>query len=252
MQLSELQSFLDEQVEKFEKPEFIVNDPLGLVKRFDRKQDQEIVGLLSATIAWGNRKAIIQSTERILDIMEHKPFAFIMNTSEIDWHRSQFVHRTFNAEDLKFFFAALQASYKRHDSLEKLFSKHATIPGIQGRIIRFREAFCEIPHLDRSEKHISNPAKGSSSKRLNMFLRWMVRPATKGVDLGIWREIPLSELRIPLDVHTSRMARKLGILTRKQDDWKALEEIHATLDLLDTKDPAKYDFALFGLGISGF
>ena len=252
MRPDQLKEFLDEQVEKFEQPDFIVNDPLGIVKRFDKKQDQEIVGLLSSTIAWGNRKSIIQSTERMLTIMENKPLEFIQQTNEKDWHQLIFVHRTFNAEDLKFFFASLKAIYEKHHSLEALFTEHPTLSGIQGRIVCFREQFCAIPHLNRSEKHISNPAKGSSSKRLNMFLRWMVRSSEKGVDLGIWKEIPSSILRIPLDVHTARVARKIGLLTRQQDDWRALEEIHFTLDQLDPKDPAKYDFALFGLGISGF
>jgi len=252
MELEQLKNFLDEQVEKFEQPEFIVHDPLGVVKRFDKKQDQEIIGLLSSTIAWGNRKAIIQSTEKMLSIMENEPLDFVLNSSEKDWHPIQFVHRTFNAEDLKFFFAALKNVYSQHHSLENLFAPHPSIPGIQGRIIQFREAFCAVPHLDRSEKHLSNPAKGSSSKRLNMYLRWMVRSSEKGVDLGLWTSIPRAELRIPLDVHTARVARKLGLLHRKQDDWKALEEIHLTLDQMDPKDPAKYDFALFGLGISGF
>jgi uncharacterized protein (TIGR02757 family) len=183
MQLDQLKIFLDKQVETFEQPEFIIQDPLGIVKRFDKKQDQEIIGLLSSTIAWGNRKAIIQSTERMLKIMDNQPFDFLSNTSEKDWQHLEFIHRTFNAEDLKFFFASLKSIYEQHNSLEELFAEHPKIAGIQGRIIRFREQFCAIPHLDRSEKHISNPAKGSSSKRMNMFLRWMVRSSEKGVDL---------------------------------------------------------------------
>lgn len=252
MSFEQLKEFLDEQVEKFERPEFIDNDPLGLVKRFSNPKDQEIVGLLAATIAWGNRKSIINSTEKILEIMEQKPYDFLMNSTERDWKDLTFVHRTFNSEDLLFFFRAIQHAMKNFESLEELFIKHESIEGVKGRIIHFRKKFCEIEHLSRSEKHISNPEKGSSSKRLNMFLRWMVRSTEKGVDLGIWNKIPSAELRIPLDVHTARVARKLGLLTRKQDDWKALEEIHKTLDRLDKNDPAKYDFALFGLGISGF
>lgn len=252
MNLAELKLFLDEQAEKFERPDFIVNDPLGVVRRFTKKQDQEIVGLVSSTIAWGNRRAIINSTERILEFMHHQPFEFIQNTDEKDWRHIDFVHRTFNSDDLRFFFKALKDTYLSHESLEELFQAHPKIAGVKGRIIQFRTKFCATPHLPRTEKHISNPEKGSSSKRLNMFLRWMVRPSTHGVDLGLWKNIPLSELRIPLDVHTSRITRKLGILERKQDDWKALDEIHQTLDQFDPNDPAKYDFALFGLGISGF
>lgn len=252
MNQSELKLFLDEQVEKFERPEFILDDPLGVVKRFSSKQDQEIVAFLSSTIAWGNRKSIIQSTERILDLMQHEPYNFLQNTDEKDWQHMHFVHRTFNTEDLRFFFNALKHCYEQHESLEDLFQEHKQFSGIQGRIVSFRESFCRVAHLPRSEKHISNPAKGSASKRLNMFLRWLVRSNDLGVDLGLWKAIPQSELRIPLDVHTARVARKLGMVTRKQDDWKTLEEIHVTLDQLDPKDPAKYDFALFGLGISGF
>jgi uncharacterized protein (TIGR02757 family) len=252
MDLAELKLFLNEQVEIFERPEFILDDPLGVVRRFTKKQDQEIVGLIASTIAWGNRRAIIKSIERILEFMHHQPFEFILNTDEKDWRHINFVHRTFNSEDLFFFFKALKNTYQNHQSLEELFQAHPKIPGVKGRIVQFRNKFCATPHLPRTEKHISNPEKGSSSKRLNMFLRWMVRPSKRGVDLGLWKNIPLSELRIPLDIHTSRVSRKLNILKRKQDDWKALEELHQTLDQFDPIDPAKYDFALFGLGLSGF
>lgn len=247
-----LKKFLDEQAQRFEHPDFIDSDPLGIVHQFSKKQDQEIVGFLSSTIAWGNRKSIILSTQRIIEIMRHKPHEFLKNTDEKDWQNIQFVHRTFNSEDLRFFFLSLKNIYKQHDSLEELFIPHPAYDGVKGRIVQFRKSFCAVDHLPRSKKHLSNPEKGSSCKRLNMFLRWMVRSNSKGVDLGIWQTIPSAELRIPLDVHTARVARKLGILTRNQDDWKALEEIHKTLDKLNPQDPAKYDFALFGLGISGF
>jgi uncharacterized protein (TIGR02757 family) len=252
IELESLKLFLDEQAEKFEQAEFLINDPLGIVKRFCIQQDQEIIGFLAATIAWGNRKSIVASAERILAIMEHKPYEFLLNTDEKHWQHFNFVHRTFNTDDLRFFFKALKNCYSEFGSLQDLFQPHPNIQGVKGRIVHFRAVFCATEHLARSEKHISNPMNGSSSKRLNMFLRWMTRPANKGVDLGIWDKIPLSELRIPLDVHTARVARKLGILTRKQNDWQALEEIHCTLDKLDPADPAKYDFALFGLGVSGF
>lgn len=251
MKLSQLKTFLDEQADRFEKPDFLAEDPLGIVHRFYKKQDQEIVGLLSSTIAWGNRKSIIKSTERILDFMGHQPYDFLKNTNEKDWQNLDFVHRTFNTEDLLFFYRALKNVYEQHESLEVLFAPHDSIPGVKGRIVNFRTQFLETPHFSRTEKHISNPMKGSSSKRLNMFLRWMVRDANKKVDLGIWKNIPKSELRIPLDVHTSRVARKLNMTQRKQDDWRTLEDIHLILDELDPNDPAKYDFALFGLGVEG-
>jgi uncharacterized protein (TIGR02757 family) len=252
MKLSDLKIFLDEQAERFEKPDFLVEDPLGIVHRFTLKQDREIIGLLSSTIAWGNRKSIIKSTERILEFMEQKPHEFIKCTTEKDWSKLNFVHRTFNSEDLLFFFAALKNVYENHESLEALFASHDSIPGVKGRIVNFRTQLLETRHFSRTEKHISNPMKGSSSKRLNMFLRWMVRDNSKNVDLGIWKNIPKSELRIPLDVHTSRVARKLNMTQRKQDDWRTLEEIHLILDQLDPNDPAKYDFALFGLGVEGY
>lgn len=252
MTKKQLKIFLDEQAERFENPQFITDDPLAVVKRFTKKQDQEIVGLLASSIAWGNRKAIITSTERILAAMEQQPFLFLNETDEKDWKSIEFVHRTFNKEDLLFFFNALKQVYKKHKSLADLFVPNPDIKGVKGRIVNFRSQFCNVPHLPRSEKHVSNPAKGSASKRLNMFLRWMVRPADKGVDLGIWNHIPTSELRIPLDVHTARVARKLKLLNRNTNDWAALEEIHQTLDEFNPNDPAMYDFALFGLGISGF
>jgi len=244
--------FLDQQVELFEKPEFTIGDPLGIVKRFSNPLDQEIVGLLSSTIAWGNRVAIVKSSEKIVEIMHQEPYKFLMNTDENDWETLEFVHRTFNAEDLKFFFKSLKTIYSKYNSLEDVFMLHPEIEGIKGRIVNFRNQFCSTPHMQRSEKHISNPEKGSSCKRLNMFLRWMVRSNIKGVDLGIWKTIPTSELRVPLDVHTARIARNLGLLHRVQNDWKALDEMHEILNRFDPNDPAKYDFALFGLGISGY
>ena len=243
MTASELTEFLNYKAQQYEDNSFIETDPIQLVHRFERKEDIEIVGILIATIAWGNRKSIIKSGERLLDIMG-QPYEFIQNYSELN---TVFVHRTFNSIDLDFFFRSLQNIYSK-GTLEDAFKKHQTIDGVKGRIVNFRELFFEVEHEKRSEKHISNPLKNSACKRINMFLRWMVRPTNKGVDFGIWKSISTNELYLPLDVHTSNNARRLGLLTRKQDDWKALEELMQNLRKMDATDPVKYDFALFGLG----
>ena len=188
---------------------------------------------------------IIKSGERLLKIMGNEPYNFIVNYQSTE--HLDFVHRTFNGVDLDFFFRSLKIIYKTN-GLEKAFSVHPEFNGIKGRIINFRTQFLSVEHEKRSEKHISNPAKNSACKRLNMFLRWMVREDKNGVDFGIWKSIPTSELYVPLDVHTSRNARDLGLINRRQDDWKALEELMFNLRRFDTKDPSKYDFALFGIG----
>jgi uncharacterized protein (TIGR02757 family) len=208
------------------------------------KEDIEIVAYLVSTIAWGQRKSIIKNGERLIEIMENNPHEFILNYTP---QKLDFVHRTFNAIDLDFFFRSLRNIYE-NGGLENAFSAHPEIEGIKGRIVHFRELFLDTEHEKRSEKHISNPLKGSAAKRINMFLRWMVRDDKQGVDFGIWKSVPASELFIPLDVHTSRHARNLGLIQRKQDDWKALEELMSKLRKFDPVDPAKYDFALFGIG----
>lgn len=244
MKKAELQEYLDFKAEQYNTPVFIESDPIQLPHRFTRKEDIEIISLLVSTIAWGQRKSIIKSGERILEIMNNSPFDFIQNYDGFD---SPFVHRTFNAIDLDFFFRSLKNIYM-NGGLEQAFSSHSKIPGVKGRIVNFRTTFLSTEHELRSEKHISNPMKNSAAKRLNMFLRWMVRDDNNGVDFGIWKSIPTSELYIPLDVHTSNTARALGLLKRKQNDWKALDELMNTLSSFDSKDPAKYDYALFGIG----
>ncbi len=246
MTKSELKIFLDEKVVQYEHPKFIQSDPIQLVHQFTKKEDIEIAGLLISTIAWGNRTMIIRSGERILDIMGNTPHEFIMNYEANTL--PDFVHRTFNAMDLDFFFRALKRIYQKFNSLEDSFYSDPKFPGVQGRIVSFRKEMFEETHEKRSEKHISDPSRNSAAKRLNMYLRWMVRDAKYGVDFGVWRSIPKSELMIPLDVHTARVAAKLKLLKRKQNDWKALEEVMHVLKKFDPNDPAKYDFALFGLG----
>lgn len=244
---SELKDFLDHKAEQYEKPIFLESDPIQIPHQFTQKEDIEIAALLVATIAWGNRKSIIKSSENLLEIMNHSPFEFVTNYSVELAKDLKFVHRTFNSEDLDFFFRALQNIYQ-NGGMELAFSHHNSIPGIKGRIIHFRDAMISTEHMSRNAKHLSNPERNSAAKRLNMFLRWMVRSSSKGVDFGLWKSISASELYLPLDVHTSNNARKLGLVSRKQDDWKCLEELMLKLRSFDPEDPVKYDFALFGLG----
>lgn len=247
MDFKELKEFLDFKVEQYNTPNFIAEDPISIPHRFSKKEDIEITGFILATIAWGNRKSILSNGDKLIKIMGNDPHEFVMNY-QTPKALIPFVHRTFNSTDLDFFFRSLKSIYEK-GTLEDLFGMHPEEIGIKGRIINFRNQFIEIEHEHRSEKHLSNPAKGSSAKRLNMFLRWMVRKDNCGVDFGIWENIPMSELHLPLDVHTGNIARKLGMLSRTQNDWRALSELQAHLIAMDPVDPVKYDFALFGLGV---
>lgn len=246
MKRSELKEYLDEKFEQYNNQNFIPTDPIQLVHRFERKEDIEIVGLLISTIAWGKREMIIKSGERMLSIMGDSPYEFVTHYTANTL--PDFVHRTFNARDLDFFFRGLQSIYERLGSLEAAFTVHEQYPGVQGRIVSFRNEMLRVDHEKRSEKHLSDPSRGSAAKRLNMYLRWMVRNDNSGVDFGLWKSIPTAELMIPLDVHTARVARELKLLKRKQNDWKALEEIMSVFRKFDPVDPGKYDFALFGIG----
>lgn len=246
MKFKELKDFLEEKVQEYNADNFIETDPIQIPHQFSKNEDIEIIALLVSTIAWGNRTSIIKNGNRIVEIMQGEPYEFIKDYNSEQLEDKTFVHRTFNIQDLDFFFRALQNIYKK-GGLEKAFSnKYGT--GAYNRIIAFREAMLETDHESRVVKHLSNPAKNSSAKRLNMFLRWMVRKDSNNVDFGIWNSISPSEVCLPLDVHTGNIARKLGILARKQNDWKALEEIMTVLRKMDPDDPCKYDYALFGLG----
>lgn len=247
MSLSVIKDFLDFKAAQYESANFIETDPISIPHQFSKKEDIEISALLVSTIAWGNRKSIINNGNRLLTIMEHAPHDFVMNYHTNLLKHSDFVHRTFNSYDLDFFFRSLQNMYQ-NGGLETTFAKHNTVEGVKGRIVNFRTEFLNTQHQTRNTKHISDPLSNSAAKRLNMFLRWMVRSPKKGVDFGIWKSISPSELHIPLDVHTGNIARKLELLSRKQNDWKALEELMKQLQAFDKKDPVKYDFALFGLG----
>ncbi|MFT4983584.1 MAG: hypothetical protein ACI9Q9_000622 [Flavobacterium sp.] len=250
MKKSELKDFLDEKVLQYNTLDFIESDPVQIPHLFTRKEDIEIAGFLSATIAWGNRTMIIKNSHRMIDLMGNAPFDFVMSHSENDLQNLEtFVHRTFNGQDFSSFIRSLQNIYKNHDGLETVFAKHQEPASIQNSISEFKKIFFEIPHQYRTQKHVSDPANGSAAKRINMFLRWMCRQDSKGVDLGIWKSIPTAALSCPLDVHSGNVARKLGLLTRKQNDGKAVAELDAKLRKLDPNDPVKYDFALFGLGV---
>lgn len=247
---SELKEFLDEKVELYNHPNFIESDPIQIPHRYSLKEDIEIAGFLSATIAWGNRKMIISNAKKLMELMGNAPFDFVMSHTKKDLDTlQQFVHRTFNGEDCKTFVMALQNIYQNHQGSEAVFAQNQTDQSMQESISKFKSLFFEIPHSYRTQKHISDPLNNSAAKRLNMWLRWNCRQDQKGVDLGIWKSIPSSKLSCPLDVHSGNVARKLGLLTRKQNDGKALSELDANLRLLDPQDPVKYDFALFGLGV---
>jgi uncharacterized protein (TIGR02757 family) len=246
----ELKEFLNEKADFYNRPDFIASDPIQIPHDFDTKEDIEIAAFLTATIAWGNRTMIIKNAKRMMTLMGNTPHDFVQNHSDNDLkHLEGFVHRTFNAHDLKHFIKALQHIYSQHNGLEAIFKQYATKTSLQPAIAALKTVFFEIPHEKRTEKHISNPLKGSAAKRINMFLRWMVRKDNKGVDFGIWKTIPQGALSCPLDVHSGNVARKLGLLSRKQNDAKALAVLDANLRQFDAVDPVKYDFALFGLGV---
>ncbi len=250
MNFSELKDFLDEKVLQYNTLDFIESDPVQIPHLFTLKEDIEIAGFLSATIAWGNRKMIIKNSHRMMDLMGNSPYDFVMSHSENNLEQLEsFVHRTFNGQDFIGFIQSLQNIYKNHDGLETVFAKNQEEISMQKSISEFKKIFFEIPHLSRTQKHISDPLNNSAAKRINMYLRWMCRQDNNGVDLGIWKSIAPSKLSCPLDVHSGNVARKLGLLLRKQNDGKALLELDTKLRELDATDPVQYDFALFGLGV---
>jgi uncharacterized protein (TIGR02757 family) len=247
--VNNLKELLDHKFLEYNTPGFIVNDPVSIPHRFFLKQDIEISGFLSATIAWGNRKSIVSNANRLVALTGNSPHDFLLTAKPKDFKPFlQFVHRTFNGDDCLFFLSSLQNIYRTYDSLEPLFIT-MNQDGAEHAISRFREIFLSTVHLKRSEKHIANPQAGSAAKRINLFLRWMVRSDTRGVDFGIWKSIDPKMLVCPLDIHSGRVARNLGLLRRSQNDWKAAMELTEALSKFDPADPVKYDFALFGMGI---
>ena len=250
MNKTELKSFLDEKVALYNNPQFIASDPIQIPHLYTAKEDIEIAGFLTATISWGNRKMIIQNAHKMMVLMGNTPYDFVMSHTENDLGRLEnFVHRTFNNVDFNAFIKGLQHIYQNHQGLESVFTRHQDENGLQQSIHEFKKLFFEINHQNRTQKHISDPLNNSAAKRINMYLRWMIRHDNKGVDLGIWNNIAPAKLSCPLDVHSGNVARKLGLLTRKQNDGKALNELDANLRAFDPVDPVKYDYALFGLGV---
>lgn len=250
MNLIELKSFLDEKVILYNKPDFIESDPIQIPHLYALKEDIEIAGFLSATIAWGNRKMIIKNAWRMMELMGNSPYDFVLSHNDNHLESLQnFVHRTFNGSDFNSFIKGLQHIYVNYGGLESVFRQYQGTENLHKSIHEFKKIFFEIEHQNRTKKHLSDPLNGSAAKRINMFLRWMVRKDRTGVDFGIWKTISPSLLSCPLDIHSGNVARKLGLLKRKQNDAKALQELDKNLRNLDAVDPVKYDFALFGLGV---
>lgn len=246
----ELKLFLDEKVQQYNTPSFIDSDPISVPHRFSKKQDIEIAGFFAATIAWGNRKSILTNAQNLMQRMDYAPHDFISNHTKADLDVFEgFVHRTFQEEDVKYFAQRLQQLYRDNDSLENLFIPPNDATDLHDSLSVFHKTFFAVSHPKRTVKHIANPAKKSAAKRLHMYLRWMVRNDTAGVDLGIWPKISPRLLSCPLDVHSGNVARALGLLKRKQNDLMAVKELDEQLRNLDPSDPVKYDFALFGLGV---
>lgn len=246
-----LKELLDEKYDLYDRPEFIESDPIQVPHLFTSKEDIEIAGFLTATIAWGQRKSIIANAHRLMQIMGNSPYDFVLKASSIHLEKvDNFVHRTFQGSDCSYFIHSLKNIYTHHGGLKNVFeSNFLQTNNIADTLVAFRKVFFETDCLPRTYKHVSDVSKGASAKRLNMFLRWMVRIDSRGVDFGLWKNIPASALFLPLDLHTGNVARKLGLLTRKQNDWKSVIEITERLRDFDPNDPVKYDYALFGLGI---
>ena len=246
LKIDDLKSFLDFKSQYYNNPKFIKEDPIQIPKLYTRKEDIEIMSLLMATISWGNRTSIINSGRKLCDIFGESPLDFVLSINDESIKKLNFYHRTFNYYDFQFFIKSLKNIYLNKGGLESVFSKYNESCNFKN-IEHFRSIFFSLKHEKRVEKHISSPSRGSSCKRLHMFLRWMVRN-DKIVDFGIWKKLSTSSLSCPLDVHTGRVARKLNLIKSKNNDINALKELDSSLRKFDAIDPVKYDFALFGLG----
>lgn len=249
---NDIREYLERKTAEYNRPEFIKDDPVSVPHLFTAKHDIEIAGFLAATIAWGQRPTIVKNGMRMMDLMSESPYEFVMNAGLKDLNRiSTFVHRTFNGKDFSTFIRCLRNIYAKHGGMENVFTTSLKKENtMMDAIAEFKRIFFSVKHEPRTEKHVSDPSKNSSAKRINMYLRWMVRKDANGVDFGIWKSIPVSALMIPLDVHVGNVARELQLLHRTQDDRKAVEELTQTLRQFDPLDPVKYDFALFGVGIN--
>ncbi len=248
---TDLKEFLDDRYRKYSNPSFIVNDPVSVPHGYSLKQDIEITGLWTAILSWGQRATIIRKAKELFSLMDKAPCEFILHHRANDLKKFLlFCHRTFNATDTLYFIHFLNYYYTRHESLEDLFLPQPGEMHTGPALERFREAFFSLPESPtRTKKHIPSPGRNSACKRLNMFLRWMVRPDSEGVDFGIWKRIGTDRLICPCDLHVERVSRNLGLITRNHADWKAAVELTNNLKLMDSADPVKYDYALFGLGI---
>ncbi|OJX91611.1 MAG: TIGR02757 family protein [Paludibacter sp. 47-17] len=249
---SVLFELLEDQYRRYNVPSYIDDDPIQVPHLFGRKEDIEIASFLTASIAWGQRKTIIKHALELMSLMDYQPYEFIRSAGMHDLALfDRFVHRTFNGADCRFFVESLRHMYEYYGGLEAVFTKgFQRDSSIYSALSYFREVFLTTSHEHRSEKHVSSVQTGSAAKRLNMMLRWLVRRDATGVDFGIWTGIPMSGLMIPLDVHVGKVARSLGLLTRRQHDWKAVVEITEKLREFDPEDPGKYDYALFGMGVN--
>ena len=249
-----LKQFLDSKVALYNQVSFIDKDPVSIPHLFSMKQDMEIAGLFAATLAWGNRTTIIKNAKRIMELMDNQPYHFIINHMETDLKPfTNFVHRTFNATDLLYFIFFLKEHYNRFDSLEDAFVpgktyNHATV---EQALIHFHNYFFSLEHPTRTKKHIATPERNSACKRLNMYLRWMVRKDNKGVDFGIWHKIKPHQLLCPVDVHVARVAHRLNLLDNPKANWKNTVLLTERLKEFNPKDQVIYDYALFGIGVSG-
>ncbi len=250
--VSEMKQFLEEKHLQYNTPSFISSDPVSIPHRFTTRADREISGFLAASIAWGRRDLILRSAGILLEAMDNAPYEFIMSAGKDDLKRiSKFVHRTFNGTDCCYFMKGLHDIYSSYGSMEDVLLEGMIITGnLKDGLAHLRSRFFCGKHETRTEKHFADINGGAAGKRLNMFLRWMVRRDNRGVDFGLWTRIDPSRLYIPLDIHTGNTARQLGLLSRKQNDWKAVEELTSVLREFDPADPVKYDFALFGLGVN--
>ncbi|HEB62139.1 MAG TPA: TIGR02757 family protein [Bacteroidetes bacterium] len=250
---AQIKEILDKYYIKYNNPDFIANDPISIPHRFSLKQDIEITAFWTSMIAWGRRNMIIKNATRLFELMDNSPYDFIVNHKEKDRKRFlDFKHRTFQPTDTLYFLEFLQWYYRHNESLETAFSQwiKPDVENIKTALTGFHDLFFSLKDApDRTKKHVATPERKSTCKRLNMFLRWMVRKDDNGVDFGLWKEIHPAQLMIPIDVHVDRISRHLGLLTRKQRDWLAVEEITSNLKKIDSDDPVKYDFALFGIGV---
>lgn len=252
---SELKVFLEEAYQQYNQPDFIPDDPISIPHQFTQKQDIEIMGFWAAVLAWGNRRTIINKCQELITHMDGVPYDFIINHEESDLKRFlNFKHRTFNTTDTLYFLYFFRHHYQQYDSLEEAFTLDFTTEeeNVEKSLIHFHDYFFSLSEYpERTRKHIATPSRNSACKRLNMFLRWMVRQDAQGVDFGIWTKIKPSQLICPCDVHVERVARVLKLVNRKQTDWKMALELTQNLKKIDSNDPVKYDFALFGLGVVG-